>query len=395
MFSWILITSMALKRLINSHKGILLIITHSRYLLNHCFNKIIHLENKELQEFDGRYIDYNFALLQQKIELQELAIADTLEIQRNAEIIDRLRFIATNNAEAARGKSLNARVKIQERLESRRIKAPFVEIRQPKISFDYPMQSEDTIALKVDNYSVSFDELILEKVTFEINSHEKVAIIGSNGTGKTTLLREIYTNNNPTIRIHESIRMAYLSQLQGEILNEANTLFDEFFELGFKTYQEIIDYLGDYGFPEVILHQTIGSLSGGEKNILQIAKLSASKANFLLFDEPTSHLDTYAQLALEKAMSEFNGGILMISHDFYSIVNCMDYVLIIEDKTIRKIRMRKFRKMIYESHFNKDYLELEQKKKSFETKIELALKDSDFEKAKLCSIELEQLLQLI
>jgi len=81
----------SLKNLINSHKGTMLVITHNRYLLNHCFNKIIHLENKLLQEFDGRYIDYNFTLLQKKIELQELAAADTEEIQRNQNIINNLR----------------------------------------------------------------------------------------------------------------------------------------------------------------------------------------------------------------------------------------------------------------------------------------------------------------
>ena len=81
----------SLKNLINSHKGIMLVITHNRYLLNHCFNKIIHLENMELQEFDGRYIDYNFSLLQTKIELQELAVADDEEIERNEHIINRLR----------------------------------------------------------------------------------------------------------------------------------------------------------------------------------------------------------------------------------------------------------------------------------------------------------------
>ncbi|MGL5615955.1 MAG: ABC transporter ATP-binding protein, partial [Sarcina sp.] len=89
------------------------------------------------------------------------------------------------------------------------------------------------------------------------------------------------------------------------------------------------------------------------------------------------------------------GAILMVSHDFYSIVNCMDYVLLVEDKTIRKMSMRKFRKMIYASHFNKDYLEIEQKKMLVETKIELALKDNDFELAKTLSDELELLIKLL
>lgn len=384
----------ALKNLINSYKGILLIITHSRYLLNHCFNKIIHLENMELQEFDGRYIDYNFSLLARKIELQELAIADTLEIERNDLLIEKLRNVATNNSEAARGKSLNARVKIQERLETRRIKAPFVAIKQPDIRLVAEQVAADDIALKITDYSVAFDELLLENVSFEIKSTDKVAIIGANGTGKTTMLREIMKNNRDSIEINDSTQIAYLSQLQGEILNESNTVLEEFFEAGFKTTDEIRSYISSYGFEDEFISQKIGSLSGGEKNMLQLAKISSEKANMLLLDEPTSHLDTYAQIALEKAISSYTGAILMISHDFYSIVNCMDFVLIIEDKTIRKMTMKKFKKMIYASHFDRGYMELEQKKKDVETKIELALLESDFVHAKVLSEELEELIQL-
>lgn len=95
----------SLKNLINSHIGTMLVITHNRYLLNHCFDKIIHLENMKLEEFDGSYNEYNFSLLQQKTELQELAIADAKEIERNEMLIDKLRFIATNNSDAAFGNS--------------------------------------------------------------------------------------------------------------------------------------------------------------------------------------------------------------------------------------------------------------------------------------------------
>ena len=383
----------SLKDLINSHKGILLVITHNRYLLNHCFNKIIHLENKQLQEFDGRYIEYNFSLLQTKIELQELAVADTLEIERNEALIDKLRSVATVHTEASRGKSLKARVKIKERLEARRIKAPFVDIKQPDIDFPIENGIEETVALKVSNYSVAFDEILLHDVSFELNTNEKIAIIGSNGTGKTTLLREIYHNNHNAIEINPITKAAYLSQLQGEMLNESNTILDEFYDIGFQSNQEIMEYVSTYGFEEDMLNQKIEALSGGEKNILQLAKIAITKSDLLLLDEPTSHLDTYSQLALEKALQNYKGAILMISHDFYTIVNCMDYVLIIEDKTIRKMSIRKFRKMIYANHFDKDYLETEQKKKAIETKIEFALKDNDFALARVLSEELEEIIK--
>ncbi|WP_338658342.1 ABC-F family ATP-binding cassette domain-containing protein [Paraclostridium sordellii] len=383
----------ALKDLINSHKKTILVITHNRYLLNHCFNKIIHLENTELQEFDGRYIDYNFALLQTKIELQEMAIADEEEIARNEALIEILREKATYNAEASRGRALKARVKIQERLEAKRIKAPFVDIKQPYINLETNNEIEETIALEACDFGVSFDEVLLENVNFEIKSTDKVAIVGTNGVGKTTLLKEIFKNNNESIKINENIKLAYLSQMQSEVVNESNTILQEFYDVGFETYGEIRKYVSRYGFDSDILTQKIESLSGGEKNILQLAKVSTSKANMLLMDEPTSHLDIYSQMALEKAIADYKGAILIISHDYHFIVNCADYVLLIEDKTVRKMSMRKFRKMIYANHFDKDYLQIEEKKKAVEMEIASALKATDFERAKILSTKLEELIK--
>lgn len=385
----------ALKNLINAHKGTLLVITHNRYLLNHCFNKILHLENMEIQEFDGNYINYNFSLLQTKIELQELAAADTEEIERNEILIDRLRELASENAEQFRGKTLRARVKFQERLEKRRIKAPFVEIKQPNIIFITTDEVEEKTALKVTDYELSFDEVLLKDVNFEIKSTDKVAIVGANGTGKTTLFQTIFNNNNSSIEINENIKIVYLSQIQGQTLNYSNTIADEFFDIGFKTYDDIKEYLEGYNFDEELLNQKIGTLSGGEKNLIQLAKISEVGADLLLLDEPTSHLDTYSQIALEKAIKNYKGAILMVSHDYYTIANCMDYVLFIENKKIRKININHFKDIIYANHFNKDYLKIEQKKKSVETKIELALRDNNFLLAQSLCEDLEKIIKLL
>ena len=222
-----------------------------------------------------------------------------------------------------------------------------------------------------------------------------MAIIGTNGVGKTTLMKEIFKNNNECIEINDNIELCYLSQMQGNGLNESSTILEEFYEAGFKNYGEVRRYVSRYGFNEDVLKQNISSLSGGERNILQLAKVSSSRANMLLLDEPTRHLDTYSQMALEKAIQNYNGAILMISHDYQFIVNCMDYVLMIEDKTIRKVSMKKFKRMIYANYFDKDYLETEQKKKSVETKIERALMDTNFELAKTLSKELEELIKLL
>ncbi|MCU6339430.1 ATP-binding cassette domain-containing protein, partial [Enterobacter quasiroggenkampii] len=194
-----------------------------------------------------RYIDYNFSLLQTKIELQEIAVAEQEEIERYDNIIDNLRAIATVNADASRGRALKARVKFQERLEARRIKAPFVDMKQPNIRFDMDHEMEDTVVVNVNNYRVAFDELLLDHVNFEIKSTDKVAIIGSNGTGKTTLLRDIYKNNQDSIEINADVKVAYLSQIQGEMLKDSNTILEEFIDAGFKTYDEIRTYISGYG----------------------------------------------------------------------------------------------------------------------------------------------------
>lgn len=386
----------SLKDLINSHKGIMLVITHNRYLLNHCFNKIIHLENQELQEFNGSYTEYNFTLLQTKIDLQEQAVAEQEEIERNKKILDRLRDDATIHTCAAKGRAVHARVSIIKRLEANQIKAPFVDIKQPSILLqtNHPLENVEDI-LKVDGYSVSFDELLLDSVSFELKASDKVAIIGANGTGKTTLLRDIYKNDCESIHLHEDAKIAFLSQLQGEMLNESNTILEEFQEVYDSPYDEIKEYLSNYGFEENVLTQKISSLSGGEKNLLQLAKISTSNANLLLLDEPTSHLDTYSQAALEQAIRNYNGAVLMVSHDFYTVANCVDYILYIEDNTLRKMSTRKFRKIIYANHFDKDYLELEQKKKELETRIELALKKTDFELARQLLEQLEAVIKML
>ena len=375
-----------LRDLINAYQGTLLVVTHSRYLLAHCFDRIWHLENGDLQEFGGSFTEYSYSRLQKKIDLKLQSVADEEEIRRLNEMVDRLRENAEEKVDPQRGRALRSKVSYLNRLVSRQIKAPFVEIRQPDIRLPQVEAPEEPAELlKVEDYALSFEEKLLEAVTFAVHSGEKVALVGANGTGKTSMLREIWKNEHPAIRFSEEAVPAFFSQLHAEILNEQSTICDEFLELGFENREQVEEYLKDYCFVPDTLGRKVGNLSGGEKNLLQLAKLAAGKANLLLLDEPSSHLDTFAQIALENAIARYQGAVLMVSHDFYTIVNCADTILFVENGGIRPMSARAFRKMIYKKHFSREYLELENQKKELEMRIQRCLEAGDcVEAQQLC-----------
>ena len=376
-----------LRDLINAYQGTLLVVTHSRYLLAHCFDRIWHLENGDLQEFEGSFTEYNYSRLQKKIDLQLAAQADEAEIQRVSELVERLREIATEVSESHYGRTLKGKTTYLRRLLGRQVKAPFVEIRQPDICLpEVEVPEEATELLRLDDYSLSFEENLLDQVSFAVHSGEKVALVGANGTGKSSMLREIWKNRHPAIHFSEAASPAFFSQLHAEILDEKNTIYDEFFEIGFENCEQVETHLQKYCFDPDNLSRKVGQLSGGEKNLLQLAKLASGHANLLLLDEPSSHLDTFAQIALEDAIKAYRGAVLMVSHDFYNIVNCADTILFVENGSIRPMSARAFRKMIYKKHFSKDYLELELQKQDLETRIARSLERGNCAEAQeLCN----------
>ncbi|MBP3384958.1 MAG: ABC-F family ATP-binding cassette domain-containing protein [Firmicutes bacterium] len=392
-----------LSQLINSYKGTLLVVTHNRYLLNHCFNKILHLEDCDIQEFDGTYPEYRCAQLEGKLELKIQAIEHQEEVERTQEMVNILRRRATLMVNPVIGAAVNAKQSQLDRLMAREIKAPFIEVREPQIVLpevdlnaagedeDVPASDEPKTVISVEDYKVSFDESLLTDVSFEVKAGEKVAIVGGNGTGKTTLVSDILRNDHPSIKIDPDTKYACLSQLLGGDLDENRTVYQVMQDAGFGSGESIKNYLAGYCLEGDILDQRIGQLSGGEQNLLQIAMVAGSGAELLILDEPTSHLDIYAQVALENAITEYKGTVLMVSHDFYLVANCADYVLLVEDNTVRRVRARKFRKMVYDKYFDHEYLEIDKKKQELEADITKAFKKDDVEKVAQLLGELEGL----
>lgn len=383
-----------LTQLINEYQGTMLVITHNRYLLNHCFNKILHLENGDLQEFDGTYSEYRCSILREKLALKLQNIEEQEEIARTQELVDILRKRATEKVNPVIGRSVNAKQSQLDRLVARQIKAPFIEIREPEIvlsEVNVEEAAEKKPVLTITDYQVSFEEDLLENVSFQLFAGEKAALIGANGTGKTTLIRDILQNDHPAIHIDENTKYACLSQLQEEGLDEEKTVFETLQDGGFATREDVRHCLAQYCLQEECMDQKVSKLSGGEKNMLQIALLAASDAQLLILDEPTSHLDLYAQTALEKAIADYEGTVLMVTHDFYLAAGCADYILLVDDHTVRRMRTRKFRKMVYDKYFDSAYLETDRKKQELEAAITTAFKKNDLAAVdKLCG-QLEKL----
>ncbi|MDO4476194.1 MAG: ATP-binding cassette domain-containing protein [Lachnospiraceae bacterium] len=430
--------------LANAYEGTLLVVTHNRYLLYHCFNKILHLENQDLQEFEGSFAEYNLALLEAKVELSERAFKDQEEIDRQNAVVNRLRAEATYIDSAQKGRSLKAHVSYLKRLMDRRTKAPFVDLPTPVIPLPElpaagdisalsdstdgsatgdtnalsdstegsatenasvlsadkdvseasgskaPEASSNSLAstpalLTVQNYGITFDDVLLDQVSFELHPGEKIALVGPNGTGKTTLLRAIWDAYQNKAESGSALTSATVSADTANATGrtDGNTKVNGSITLAAQTQPGFLTQFYEGG----------GTLSGGEKNLQQFEKLSQTPANLLLLDEPTSHLDTYAQMALEQALATYPGAVLMVSHDFYMIANCADTVLYVENQTIRKMSGRAFRKMIYKKYFDKDYLELDRKKKQLEVQIYQLLQENNFKKAASVLEQYEELVK--
>ena len=379
----------SLCRLINQYKGTLLVVTHNRYLLNHCFNKILHLENGDIQEFDGNYTEYRCAGFREKLKLRRQHIEEQEEIARTERMVEILRKRASDMVNPEIGKAVNAKQSQLDRLLARQIKAPFIEVREPEIVLpDVSVEPEGAV-LKITDYQVEFDKDLLQNVNFELHAGEKVAIVGANGTGKTTLIRDILKNDNPSIYIDENTRYACLSQLQGESVDEDKTVYQVMQDHGFGSKGSIKEYLAKYCLEAEVVDQKVGQLSGGEQNLLQLAMIEESGAELLILDEPTSHLDIYGQNALENAVAEYKGTVLMVSHDFYLVANCADYVLLVEDNTVRRMRTRNFRRMVYEKYFDSKYLETDKRRQELERLITVAFRKDDFAAVDKLCLDLE------
>ncbi|MBQ9589466.1 MAG: ABC-F family ATP-binding cassette domain-containing protein [Butyrivibrio sp.] len=299
-----------------NYKGAVLIVSHDRYFLDKIAGKIIEVENTKVTSFIGNYSTYSIKKEQLRKIQWNAYIKQQAEIKHQEEVITKL-------------KSFN-REKSIKRAESREKMLDKIEVLDKPVDIDDRMKitlkpsfESGNDVLTATNVAKSFgSEKLFSGLNFEIKKGEHVAIIGDNGTGKTTLLKiinGIETLDEGEIELGVKVRIGYYDQ-EHHVLHDEKTLFEEISD-AYPTLNntEIRNTLAAFLFTGEDVFKRIKDLSGGEKGRVSLAKLMLSDANFLILDEPTNHLDITSKEILETAISGYEGTVLYVSHDRYFI----------------------------------------------------------------------------
>lgn len=312
---------------LKQYKGTFILISHDRYFLDQSVNRIFEIHNKKLKSYNGNYSKFiELSKVEKELELKKFE-EQQKDIKKQEESIERLKaFGREKHLKRARSKEKALdKIDILDKPEAYRKRA--------KIQFN-PSSTSGNDVLQVRDVSMGYGNRILFKdLNIDIYRGEKVALIGANGIGKSTLFKIITDEITPlsgTVKLGTNVNVSYFHQEQ-KTLNLDNTIIDEIWEDNKSLTQTLLrSMLGAFLFEDEEVFKKISTLSGGERARVAILKLILSNANFLLLDEPTNHLDIDSKEVLEEALSNYTGTIFTISHDRYFLNTVVDKILVLD-----------------------------------------------------------------
>ncbi len=320
-----------LEKYLSHYQGSVVIVSHDKYFLNRMVTKIVELYQRELHIYNGNYSYYE-SEKELRVELQQRAYENQQDFIKQQE-----RFIERFKAKASKAAAAQSAMKRLDRLD--RIEDVAIERPDIRINFRIDKTPGRTL-VSLKNVSKKYGDInIVENASAEINRGDKIALIGANGKGKSTLLRIIAgveTYEGERIWGH-NVEESFYAQHQLESLDVNNTVLDEMKQAGSQqTEQELRTLLGCFLFGGDEVEKKIRVLSGGEKARVALAKTIVSKANFLMLDEPTNHLDMHSCELLIESLKKYQGSLILVSHDRYFISKTANKIWEIDDHKIRE-----------------------------------------------------------
>jgi len=300
-----------LEEYLKGYKGGLIIISHDRAFLDRNITKVWELEKGKIHEYYGNYSFYEV----EKEKRMELQMARYVNQQKRIKEVER--FIERFRAKNTKASQVQSRILMLEKMEKEELPENTVE--QVKFKFPTPKQSGITV-LDIKDVSHKYDgRLIFQDICLSIERGEKVALVGQNGSGKSTLLRIIAGVEQPhsgTIKMGHNVLFDYFAQEHAEKLNSGNTLLQEVESVApFSMIPQVRHILGAFLFSGDDVFKIVNVLSGGEKSRLSLAKMLLKPTNFLILDEPTNHIDITTKKILKRALLDYTGSLLIVSHD--------------------------------------------------------------------------------
>ena len=305
-----------LETYLTNYPGAVLIVSHDRFFLNRVVSKVIEIENGAIRMYSGNYKAYAYKKQQIRDAMMKEYLNQQHEIKHQEAVIEKLRQF--NREKSIR--RAQSREKMLNKITP--IEKPREAAGEMHFSLEPSCISGNDV-LRVEGLSMSFgSQILFRNVNFEIRRGEHVAVIGDNGTGKTTLLKilnQVHPPDTGSFTLGSKVTIGYYDQ-EHHVLHEQKNIFDEISdEYPSLTNTQIRSTLAAFQFTGDDVYKLIGDLSGGEKGRVSLAKLMLSEANFLILDEPTNHLDITSKEILEKALNDYTGTLLYVSHDRYFI----------------------------------------------------------------------------
>ena len=319
-----------LETFLMNYPGAVFIVSHDRYFLNRVVTKVVEIEHGEIRTYLGNYKAYSA----KKQQIRDAQLKEYLnqqrEIRHQQAVIEKLRSF--NREKSIR--RAESREKMLEKISP--VEKPAETVQEMHLTLE-PAYTSGNDVLSVDRLSKQFDgQILFRDVSFEIKRGEHVAVIGDNGTGKTTLLKilnQVIRADSGSFTLGAKVKIGYYDQ-EHHVLHDDKTIFEEISDdYPSLNNTQIRNTLAAFQFTGDDVFKEIRSLSGGEKGRVSLAKLMLSEANFLILDEPTNHLDITSKEILEEALNSYSGTVLYVSHDRYFINQTASRILELVNQT--------------------------------------------------------------